>query len=239
MNVVELRRAFALTSLAVGVLIAPSCGAGNPDAGVENDTTASFARPGATDPGRFFAELEDSLLRRPESRIGFRITADGAFTADLEGELYIGTGNEITLDSRGTFGADSVSLSLTAADGRLIGGNGGRTFEEPVPADLREAIVIGLTRMGLLHNLARLVSGSPPDRADGGVRRWVKAAEFDWSAPDSVIGGPSLSFQVRVDEQPAGDAVLWIDAQGRPVAREQTVRFPDGEMRVREEYEIR
>lgn len=239
MNALEPPRVSVLAWLTVAAVATVSCGAEERDPGVENATTASFAESDTTDPERFFSDLEDRLLQHPESRIGFRITADGAFTAALEGELFLGDENDVALSSQGTFGPDSVSLSLRVADGRLIGGNGDRSFEEPVPAGLREALVIGLTRMGLLHNLARLVSASPPDRADGNVRDWVRVREVAWTAPDSATGGRGVSFDVWVDEQPTADAVLWFDDRGRPVGRDQTVRFPGGEMRVRERYEIR
>lgn len=239
MNVRGRRYTCVRTWLFVGALVAASCGTGAGTPGAGSGATSSLPESGATDPAAAFADLEGRLLQDPDSRIGFRITAEGAFTATLEGELFLGEGDVAALTSVGTFGSDSVSLSLEVADGRLIGGNGVRRFEEPVPAGLREAVVIGLTRMGLLHNLARLVSGSPPDRADGTVRTWVQARAIDWVAQDGAEGRRGLSFQVWVDEQAAGDAVLWLDSRGWPVARDQTVRFPGGEMRVHEAYEIR
>ncbi len=239
MNAPEIRYACVLAWLSMGALVTGSCGAeaGNP--GAERGATASLAELGATDPETFFADLEARWLQDPESRIDFRITAEGTFTAALEGELFLGEGNEVALRSEGTFGSDSVSLSLEVAEGQMIGGNNERRFEEPVPAGLREALVIGLTRMGLVHNLARLVSGAPPDQADGTVWAWVQGRAFDWVAQESAGGRRGVSFQVWVEEQAAADAVLWLDAGGWPVAREQTVRFPSGEMRVHEAYEIR
>jgi len=70
-----------------------------------------------------------------------------------------------------------------------------RCFDEPVPPEVREALVIGLTRMGILHNLARLVAGVPPDRASGGVRDWVEGREIAWA--DSVeVGELGVRFEI-------------------------------------------
>ena len=52
------------------------------------------------------------------------------------------------------------------------------------PPALNEAIVIGLTRMGHLHNIAVLTGGLPPDHSDGGAADWVRVANFARS--DSV-----------------------------------------------------
>jgi hypothetical protein len=107
---------------------------------------------------------------------------------------------------------------------------------------LKEALLLGLTRMGLLHNLARLTANAPPDHADVGVREWVTLSSFASDRTDPV-NAPipetfrhGISFELTVAEQRAGSAVLEIDAHGRPVIRRQTVEFPAGRMRVVERY---
>jgi hypothetical protein len=44
-----------------------------------------------------------------------------------------------------------------------------------------------------------------------------------------------LGFRIVVSDREAGEAELWLDPAGLPLRRLQIVRFPQGEMRVREE----
>jgi hypothetical protein len=192
------------------------------------------------DPGREFAQLEQELLRRPELQVSFHITSQGAFAAELEGVLTLGAGSGTSLVAEGTFGDEPVTLSLSASEGQMSGGSQERTFQEPLPNGMREALVIGLTRMGLLHNLARLVAGSPPDRADGSVREWVQVRNVAWEpGRGDIPGSRGLRFDIWVGGRAAGEGTLWldVDGEGPPVLREQIVRFPGGEMRVTERYE--
>lgn len=227
------------------ILVAAACGGRAPAAplpapAVEAPRATAVdtvARP--LDPARYLEVLEEHLVNRPASRVGFRITSEGAFAAALAGELRLTREGGASLDARGTFGADSVVLTLRTADGRMTGGNGTRGFDQPAPPALREALVIGMMRMGILHNLARLVAGSPPDHADGAVRSWVEVRDVAWLPRDTTAARRGLSYDLFVAGQPAGAGVLWLDGRGRPVARQLTVRFQQGEMRVAEEYEVR
>jgi hypothetical protein len=114
--------------------------------------------------------------------------------------------------------------------------NGEDTFSDRAPAHVREAMLIGMARMGLLHNLARLVAAMPPDRAAGGVTDWVRAEDIGWVSPVEGSAGPGVRFRILVAGQDADDAELWLDEAGFPLRRDQTVRFPQGDMRVREEF---
>lgn len=160
----------------------------------------------------------------------FRITASDAVEALLEGTLTI-DGDRITLATTGSFDGAPVVATMRVVDGRLLGGTHQRRFDEPVPRDLRAAILIGFTRMGLLHNLARLTAGRIPDRPDGAVRDWVAVEGVGWAE--------AFTFDIRVDGQAAGEAKLWLDDRGLPRERRQTVRFPGGAMHVHELYAFR
>lgn len=220
-------------ALCVLCFLSLACSAEPPDR-PSTDLDASAAVAADSVPEELFAAVEERLLERTGREVGFRITSEGAFAADLSGELEIGPANEIRLTADGTFGGDPVSLSLDVAGDRMVGGNAEDRFDEPVPPALRESVVLGLTRMGLLHNLARLVAGSPPDHAGGGVREWVRPANM---LPMEV--GRGVVFDVVVNGQETASAVLRVDERGLPASRAQTVRFPGGEMRVRESYAIR
>ena len=87
--------------------------------------------------------------------------------------------------------------------------------------------------MGVLHNIAMLSGGAPPDHANGGVDDWVKTVEH--RHPEG--SGSGVMFDLVVDGTPSGSATLWIDEQGQPLRREQRVDFPEGTMIVVERYE--
>jgi hypothetical protein len=182
------------------------------------------------------ADVEDDFLMAEGTRVVFEVHSEGAFAASLEGHLWLGEGNALVLDAAGTFGGDSVSLWLDAADDPMSWGNAADSHEDARPAGLREAVVIGFVRMGVLHNLARLTSGAPPDHMDGTVRSWVRVAAPEWVTDDSRAGEAGISFELWVEDQRAGAATVWLDSAGAMVRREQLVEFPGGEMRVSERY---
>lgn len=186
-------------------------------------------------PDAHLAEVEQALLAAEMTGVEFQIQAEGAFQADLQGELEMRGEGQVNLMATGSFGGQPVELYLEATDSAFTGGQGGGggpMFDRVPPAALKEALVLGMTRMGLLHNLARLVSGAPPDRADGGVGEWVQAVDPAWTE-----GG--LTFQLQVDGQLTGEATLQFNQEGGLVGRSQVVRFPGGEMHVSEEYRFR
>jgi hypothetical protein len=189
-------------------------------------------------PDEAFFEAENALLRAGGSRIEFDVTSEGAFEAELAGFLHVLQGNELELEADGRFGGESVELRLRTRDERMRWGNADGVSEDEIPDELMEAVLVGLARMGVLHNLARLVAGAPPDRAGGGVREWVQVEDFEWADGRSGAGTGErgVAFRIRVAGQPAGRATVWLDASGAMTGRDQVVEFPGGEMRVRERY---
>lgn len=189
-------------------------------------------KPPHADPAARFGALENRLLAARTVRFNFHVTAEGVVEADLRGGLDLASRGGIRLTASGHFAGRPADLQLVSDDGRYEFGDATGRKVAPTPAHLREALIVGVTRMGILHNLARLADAAPPDHADGGVRDWVVLGAF---AGDSLAPG-SVSFDLSVSGEPAGSASLEIDPRGRPVARRQTVRFPSGEMRVVERY---
>lgn len=236
-------------ALPVVVLALWACGGGEPppEPGTGTDAQPILGDPSGTPPpppaGTDAAELlgllEEGLLEETGVRIPFRIVAEGALAADLSGTLLLAGGNRLRLDCTGTFGADRVEALLLSDGERMVRTVGGSTEETSVPPDLREGIVLGLTRMGLLHNLARLVAGAFPDATDGTAPEWVQPVDpAHGSADPQVPTAVSVAFGIRVAGQPAGEATLWLDpVTDVPLLRRQVVRFPGGEMRVTERYE--
>ena len=203
---------------------------------------AGCARPGAppepaATPAAALEAVEARLLEAPEVGIRYRARAEGPYRGEISGVLRL-RGDEVTLEAEGEFAGEPMRARLSADARGMSGGNGATGFDGPRPEGLREALVVGLVRMGILHNLARLSAGAAPDHADGGVREWVVATDPRWVAPEAEGASAGVGFGITVAGSPAGEAELWLDARGLPLGRRQVVRFPGGEMRVTEEYEL-
>jgi hypothetical protein len=184
-------------------------------------------------------QVEADLMAADGRTVEFEVVSEGAFSAALEGRLNLATGEELSLEATGTFGPDPATPWVRGTGGRMLWGNGDAAHEAELPPALREAVVIGLVRMGVLHNLARLLSGAPPDHADGTVRSWVETEEVRWVPATPDDGARGIAFGILVSGARTADATVWLDADGRLVGREQVVRFPGGEMRVVERYRLR
>lgn len=204
------------------------------------DDATDTGPPDRPTPEEALSALEEQLLSARAREVAFQVTAEGAFEASIQGRLELPDGDELTLEALGTFGADSVALQLEARGDRMVWSNSGASAEDAVPPALKEGVVIGWVRMGVLHNLARLIAGSPPDRTDGGVRRWVRVEELAWVEGVEVQEGErGIAFRILVQDQPVGRATLRLNSEGMPVGREQVVEFPGGQMRVSERYRWR
>ncbi|MEM1416095.1 MAG: hypothetical protein AAGH15_14405 [Myxococcota bacterium] len=176
------------------------------------------------------AELEASFLAPGPLEVRFRAEAEGALSARIDGVLLLDGEARSRLRFRGTLAGEPVDV-LRVCDGSRCGGRVGDTVQEPTaqPPGTREAWVLGLTRMGILHNVAVATGGGAPDHAGEDVRAWIR--------PEDVVGGEgSLAFDVVVDGERAARARLFFDRANRPIRREQTVFFAEGAMRVVETY---
>lgn len=208
----------------------------------QGDLQAQVPLPGGAtlaeslDPVQLLGSLEQDLVGAEDRTLAFSVRAEGAFSAELEGELVLLPGRGLELEASGTFGGGPVSVWLRSEGGRMVWGNEDRSFQDDLPHGLRDGVVIGLTRMGVLHNLARLVSGAPPDRVDGTARSWVEMEDIEWSEDRSDEGLEGVRVRIVVSDEPAGRATLWFDEDGALMGRDQVVEFPGGEMRVTERY---
>lgn len=187
-----------------------------------------------------FRELEQRLLDAESVLIRGAAGSAGVVVSGLEGEALLASGNRAHLQFSGEFGGTGVTLALVSDGERTWGGNGTESFESEVPSGLNEGILLGFTRMGILHNLALLSSASPPDGTDGTIRDWATVSNFAWGEPEVIDEVPTetLMFDVTVHGTPSAKVILWLDeSTGLPVQREQIVQFPDGEMRAVEVYQ--
>jgi len=186
-----------------------------------------------------FGQLESRLLDADQVTIRFDIRSTGAVDSALSGQAEISRSGQTDIHAEGAFGGATADLKLNASADKLTGGNGEQSFETARPDSLAEGLLVGFTRMGLLHNLAMLSAGYPPDATDGTATEWVEASGITLGEPQALGGATARAFRftVVVGGKPSGLAELWIDADtGLPVRRLQIVSFPEGEMRVLEQY---
>lgn len=208
-------------------------------------TPAATAEPAQTktDPGAQLTALEQQLADG-DFHFVFTVTSSGVVESGLNGEVWA-KGERLQLSATGSFAGTPVEVRLFADGERMQATVGGKTtLDLPQPAELKRAIVVGLTRMGVLHNIAVMLGGRPPDHADGGVDEWVTVDAVTAApkvTPDELSeaseGGAVVSFDLTVAGQPAGEVSLWVDPGAqRPLERHQAVTFPEGVMTVREVY---
>jgi hypothetical protein len=224
-------------------------GCHKPEPAVITEPPAPIATPGPKQSPesieRTLEDIEAALIER-DFQLRFDVEATGQVQARLVGEVRT-KGDWLAISARGSFAGQNVELALEGDGERLFGSSGAARLEVAQPAELEDAVVIGLTRMGILHNLAVLVSARPPDHADGGVREWAQVKDVVAEArvtPDALseeakaLAPAVISFGIVVAGRDTGEATLWWDRQtGLPVERHQIVRFPAGEMHVRETYQ--
>ncbi|OGQ18280.1 MAG: hypothetical protein A2138_27625 [Deltaproteobacteria bacterium RBG_16_71_12] len=183
------------------------------------------------DPGELlFLDLEQRLLRAKAVHLKGKLVATGAITADLTAELWLKEGNRARLDVAGVFEGKRHQTRFVCDGERMQVGTAPVVAAEP---ELRDALVYGATRMGLLHNAALLVGGEAPDHGAGGAHSWVKAERAR-----SLVPATRIAFDIVVATKPTGDAILQLDDQGRALERVADVRFDVGAMHVVERYTL-
>lgn len=204
--------------------------------------------PALRSPDTVVADLERRLLDAERVHLVFEVESRGEVETRLRGVLVVGGDGRALLEAQGTF-AGQVGVARVECDGTTLRGSSGTArLEVPCPNALGPALVLGLVRMGVLHNVARAWSAKPPDRAEAAdgqataMDAWVRTVahrrvERPADAPGATDGSDAVGFDIEVDGQAVGDATLHLDGDGTPTLREQTVRFPGGDMRVLERYE--
>lgn len=159
-----------------------------------------------------FQTMERRLLARMPAQLEVVSHAEGAVQADATTQVSVGPATR--LHAQGTF----------------LGKPFQKSFDQPTTPGLRDAVLLGLTRMGLLHNVANLSQDLPPEHADGTLRDWLQVAKFR-----RVKGG--VAFSVLLDGKDVGPVTLLIDARSKlPRKRTQVVHFPGADMNVTETY---
>jgi hypothetical protein len=188
----------------------------------------------AATPARALARLERLLLETDSLSLTYDVRSTGAAEARLSGQLFR-EGSTLALRAAGHLGEEKVNAALLEEAGDLELTAADSTRVVPAPASTWEAMALGLTRMGVLHNLTRLAEGKLPDRAHEGIGGWLRAGEVRAEEGD-VPGGVNIVFEVVVDGEVRGEATLVLGSGGLPVERRQRVDFGEATMEVLERY---
>lgn len=192
------------------------------------------------DGAELMAKLQSRLLNARRVLIESEVQSRGAVFSQLKGSARVEDRNRLSLSFNGQFGSKPAALALAADGVSQELRNGAARRLEPVADEANRAVLVGLLRMGLLHNLARLSGLQAPDHGGGLVERWVTLDNFrptTYILGGEMEGALSFGFDVLVDGAHAASARLWLDpVSGLPRRREQTVKFAAGEMTVVETY---
>lgn len=182
----------------------------------------------AEDPATSYQNMEQKLLSAQRISFDFSVSAEGVIEGNFVGSAEASADGGLTITSTGDFIGRDLQMELTTDADSMRMVTSEMSDSLPLPPATFEAVVIGLTRMGLLHNLAALSTVSPPDHSDGGITEWVVVQDFE-------DGDGGVAFSIFVEGDKTSDVTLTIE-DGIPVRRRQVVQFPGGEMIVSEEY---
>lgn len=183
----------------------------------------------AGDPIAAFGGLEEQLGAARRVEITTQIQSVGYFQADLTATYDVERELKVSIAVEGTVAGSPVSASWTSHD---IRDDRDTDIQSPVWAD---AVLIGITRMGALHNLARILEKQDPDHGNGDVRTWVEVDQIVWKGDEPRT--QTLEFDIIVSGIPSAEGELTLDTRGLPLRREQLVSFDGVAMRVVEHYD--
>lgn len=183
----------------------------------------------AGDPIAAFGGLEEQLGAARRVEITTQIQSVGYFQADLTATYDVEREFKVSIAVEGTVAGNPVSAKWTSHD---IRDDRDTDIQSPVWAD---AVLIGITRMGALHNLARILEKQDPDHGNGDVRTWVEVDQIVWKGDEPRT--QTLEFDIIVSGIPSAEGELTLDTRGLPLRREQLVSFDGVAMRVVEHYD--
>ena len=182
-------------------------------------------------PQERFSKAEANVLKNG-LKTTYRATSTGSYKIDLSGAFELVPGEQLRWTSSGNFGGREVVIELRANADSVFYENQVFMIAQPRPKHLDEAIVKGLFRMGIMHNLAVLSSGKLPDH--GGSRSIDAWLATDFS--ESTQPSDTLLFDVVVNGNSTAKARLVLDENERPLYRWQHVEMGGG-MTVEERFE--
>lgn len=172
----------------------------------------------------------------------FEIDAQGVHQARFTGTLELTGSNALQLGAEGKFDREDVRVDLESMRGDINrsvtrGASVNSHHLAPAPA-LGEAVVVGLVRMGLLHNLVRLALDADVSNAEGGLREELKVDNVRAVGVEEVDGEKCHRVDYSLQVGPVkGDATLCIaDATALPLQRRLVAHFAEGDLTATEHF---
>ena len=139
----------------------------------------------------------------------------------LQVRYYVETTGALAMLARGSMSWDENHVRIDAS-ATVAGVKKGTRYDRPY--DRKRDIAESWVRVGLAHNLYRVMNNQEIEVLNARTEN-VK------------VENGHYTFDVVVDGKDIGDAELWLDAGGLPLRREQTMVFPQGEMKITERYQ--
>jgi len=196
------------TLAAAILLLAAACRTAAPD------VPPTAAAPG--DAAAAFAQLEQRMLEGDVDLTVHGLTT-GTLDSNIDATVAIAP-PRLQLDVKGVIGGRSASYFWMDREHRD-------------PQTVKRAVVIAWLRMGIMHNLVRLLSNQDIDHVEGGIEDVVKVTAVRYDPATRTY-----AFHILIEGHDLSEATLQLDAAGRPIHRLQTVHFPNGDMHVEEQY---
>ena len=193
------------------------------------------------DGAQIMARLETRLLSARKIVVESTLESTGAISAKLAGRTELRERNHANASWRGDYASKPADLALSADGWTLEEKRGGDTSRREIEGrELNRALLIGLLRMGLLHNIVRLAAAQTPDHSRGGVEQWVTLDAFrpvTFPQGGELEGTMSFGFDVMLEGETLGSARIWLDpATGLPKRRALAGHNAEGDFSVVEEY---
>jgi len=161
-----------------------------------------------------FEQMEEALLAQPVTGKTFS-HAEGSVQVDLESTITVGPDTKVVYK------------------GNVMGKDVDSTWEHPTTPELRDAMLIGITRMGLMQNIVLFTRDRPPANVEGHIREALTAHDFA-KAP-----GGAISYKLKAGNREMADAVIKINSKSHyPMSRKMTVHLDNGDMKVSETYQL-
>lgn len=206
-----------------------------------SETAAVAPETAPRDPTQRLAAAERALTDEP-FRARLTVHSAGAVDSTFIGALVM-DGDRVALTASGSFAGTPVELSFQADGERMRGKGGARDFDLPQPPGLRDVLGVSIVRMGLLHTLAMLSVGQPPDVPQGDVRAWLVVTPQP-GAPTVAVMEPfhaalptdPVTFRTAVAGDDSLTATVWIEGDVL-LERQQETRFGEETMTVLEAFE--
>jgi hypothetical protein len=161
-----------------------------------------------------FEQMEEALLAQPVTGKTFS-HAEGSVQCDIESTITIGPDSKVVYK------------------GNVMGKDVDSTWEHPTTPELRDALLIGISRMGLMHNIVLFTRERPPANVEGHIREALTVHDFA-KAPNGAI-----SYKLKAGNREMAEATIKINSKSHyPMTRKMTVHLDSGDMKVSETYQL-